>query len=328
MLELSLAVGNYDRTRAIFDGRVAIEGCRVHAVALEPEEASHRAFRHQDFDVSELSLGSHMVATARGTSTYVGIPAFVSRLFRHSAIYIRTDRGISGPADLRGKVIGVPEYQTTANVWVRGFLQHEHGVHPRDIKWRRGGVETPGRGERSPLTLPPDIELLQIPGDRTLSDMLERGEIDGIVGARAPSCFTRGAPNVDRLFPDYPAVEEAYFRKTGIFPIMHIVGIRRTLLEQHPWLAASVYKAFIQSKELCMRALGEIAQLSTSQPWSVAEHERLQRVMGKDYWSYGAEANRNGLDMLARFAFEQGMTSRQFAIDELFAHSTLDHSKI
>jgi 4,5-dihydroxyphthalate decarboxylase len=328
MLDLSLAVGNYDRTRAIFDGRVTIEGCRLHAVAIEPEEASHRAFRHQDFDVSELSLGSHMVATARGSTAYVGIPAFVSRLFRHSAIYVRTDRGIASPADLKGKVIGVPEYQTTANLWVRGFLQHEYGVQPRDITWRRGGVETPGRGERAPLTLPPDIEIAQIPADRTLSDMLEKGEIDGIVGARAPSCFQRGAPHVERLFPDYRTVEEAYFRKTGIFPIMHLVGIRRSLLEQHPWLAVSVYKAFVQAKDLCMRALGEIAQLSTSLPWSVAEHERMQRLMGKDYWSYGVEANRAGLALLARFAFEQGMTARELAVDELFAAATRDLSKI
>jgi 4,5-dihydroxyphthalate decarboxylase len=328
MVEISLAVGNYDRTSAILDGRVAIEGCQVHAVGIEPEEASHRAFKHQEFDVSELSVGSHMVATARGSPPYIGLPAFVSRAFRHSAIYIRTDRGIGGPADLKGKLVGVPEYQTTANVWVRGFLQHQHGVHPREIKWRRGGVETPGRGERSPLTVPPDIQLTQIPPDRTLSDMLETGEIDGIVGARAPSCFRRGAPNVSRLFPNYPAAEEAYFRETGLFPIMHIIGIRRSLLKQHPWLAVSVYKAFYQAKDLCMRSLGEIAQLSTSLPWSVAEHERLQSFMGLDYWSYGVEANRAGLDMLAQFAFEQGMTAHRLSVDEMFAPSTLELSKI
>jgi 4,5-dihydroxyphthalate decarboxylase len=328
VLELSVAVGAYDRTRAILDGSTRIEGCEVHAVALEPEEASHRAFKGQEFDVSEISLGSHMVTLARGEAPYVGVPAFVSRLFRHSGIYIRDDRGIARPQDLKGKTIGVPEYQTTANVWIRGILQDDYGVHPRDIKWRRGGVEVPGRGERASLILPPEIDLSQIPADRTLSDMLEKSEIDGIIGARAPSCFRRGADNVVRLFPAYQAVEEEYFRRTGIFPVMHIVGIRRTLAERHPWLAVSVYKAFLAAKERCMRALGEIAQLSTSQPWSVAEHERLQHLMGDDYWSYGVVENRHGLDTLARYAFEQGLTSRRLDVGEMFARSTIETAKI
>ena len=328
MLELSVAVGAYDRTRAVLDGSAPIEGCEVHAVALEPEEASHRAFKGPEFDVSEISLGSHMVTVARGDPPYVGIPAFVSRQFRHSGIYIRTDRSIARPGDLKGKVIGVPEYQTTANIWVRGILQDDYGVHPRDIKWRRGGVETPGRGERSPIALAPEIELTQIADGRTLSDMLESGEIDGIMGARAPSCFRRGAPHVARLFPDYQTVEEAYFGRTRIFPVMHIIGVRRTLAERHPWLAASVYKAFLAAKDKCMRALGEIAQLSTSQPWSVAEHERLQRLMGRDYWSYGVAENRHGLETLARYAFDQGLTSRRLSVEDMFARSTLDFSRI
>ena len=233
-LSISLSVCDYDRTRAIFDGRAAIEGCDVNAVALEPEESFHRAFKYREFDVTEISLSSHTMTTARGEAHYVGIPAFVSRLFRHSSIYIRTDRGIRRPEDLKGKVIGLPEYQMTANVWVRGILQDQHGVHPRDIRWRNGGLEEPGRQERAALKLPPDIELESIAVDRTLSDMLEKGEIDGLLSARAPSCFLRGAANVDRLFPDYPAVEEAYFDKTRIFPIMHAIGVRRSLAEAHP----------------------------------------------------------------------------------------------
>lgn len=328
MLELSLAVGNYDRTRAVLDGSAPIEGCKVYAVALGPEEASHRAFKSQDFDVSEISLGSHMVALSRGGAPYVGIPAFVSRLFRHSGVYVRADRGIARPEDLAGKMIGVPEYQTTANVWIRGILEDEHGVRPRDIRWRRGGVEMPGRGERTPLALPPGIELEQIPDGRTLSDMLEKGEIDGIFGARAPSCFRRGAPGVARLYPDYQRVEEAYYRRTRIFPIMHIVGIRSSLVERHPWLSVSVFKAFLLAKDRALAALGEIAQLATSQPWSVAEHERLQALMGKDYWSYGVAENRHVLETLVRYAFAQGLTQRPLAVDEIFAHSTLESAKI
>lgn len=327
-LQVSLAAGDYDRTRAIFDGRVRIEGCEVAAVQLEPEEAFHRAFKFQDFDISEISLSSYTMTTARGDSHYLAIPAFVSRLFRHSGIYIRTDRGINRPQDLKGKTIGLPEYQITANVWIRGILQDEYGVKPSDIKWRRGGLEDAGRDERAPIELPPDIDLADIPTDRTLSDMLASGKLDGLVSARAPSCYLNGAPNVDRLFPDYPKVEEAYFRKTGIFPIMHCIGIRRSLAEKHPWLATSVYKAFLQAKEYCMKELGQIGHLSTSLPWSIAENDRLKKFMGADYWSYGVEPNRHVLETLVRYSYEQGLSVRKLEVDEMFARSTYDLSKI
>src|SRR6516164_5270347 len=192
-LSLSLAVCDYDRTRAIFGGRAAVEGCDITAVPLEPEEAFHRAFKFSEFDISEISMSSYTMTAARGEAHYIAIPAFVSRLFRHSGIYIRTDRGIRGPQDLKGKTIGLPEYQMTANVWVRGILQEEYGVKPSDIKWRRGGLEEAGREERARINLPPEIELIQVPHDRTLSQMLAAGEIDGLVSARAPSCFLAGA---------------------------------------------------------------------------------------------------------------------------------------
>jgi 4,5-dihydroxyphthalate decarboxylase len=230
-LQVSLAVGDYDRTRAIFDGRARIEGCEVAAVQLEPEEAFHRAFKFQEFDISEISLSTYTMMTARGDSHYLAIPAFVSRLFRHSGIYIRTDRGINRAHDLKGKMIGLPEYQITANVWIRGILQDEYAIKPSDIKWRRGGLEEAGRDERAPIKLSPAIDLADVPTCRTLSDMLASGELDGIISARAPSCYLSKVPNVDRLFPDYPKVEEEYFRRTGIFPIMHCIGIRRSLAE-------------------------------------------------------------------------------------------------
>ena len=327
-LQVSLAVGDYDRTRAIFSGAAPIEGCDVAAVALEPEEAFHRAFKFQDFDISEISLHSCMMTTARGDCPYVAIPAFVSRLFRHSGIYIRSDRGIARAQDLKGKTIGLPEYQITANVWIRGILKDEYGVAPSDIRWRRGGLEDPGRDERASIALPPEIDLKAIPEHRTLSDMLAAGELDGLISARAPSCFLAGAPHVARLFPDYPATEEAYFRKTGIFPIMHAIGIRRSLVEQHPWLAVSVYKAFLKAKDLCMHELGQIGHLATSLPWSVAEYDRLRRVMGEDFWSYGVEPNRHVLETLARYSHDQHLSVRQLPVDEMFATSTYDLSKI
>jgi len=327
-LELSLAVCDYDRTRAIFDGRAPIEGCDVTAVALEPEESFHRAFKFQEFDVTEISMSSYLLSLARGEAHYVAIPAFVSRLFRHSSIYIRTDRGIKAPADLKGKTIGVPEYQMTANVWVRGMLEEEYGVKSADMKWRRGGLEEPGREERARIKLPAEIDYAAVPTDRSLSDMLAKGELDGIFSARAPSCYLRGAPNVARLFPDYPAVEEAYFKKTKLFPIMHAVGIRRSLTEKYPWLAVSVYKAFIKAKALCLHELGQIGHLATTLPWPVHEYDRVRQFMGEDFWPYGAHENRHALETLARYSFQQGLSARQVPLEQMFAKSSYDLSKI
>jgi 4,5-dihydroxyphthalate decarboxylase len=328
VLQISLSTSDNDRTRAIFDGRAPIEGCDVNSVSLGPEESFHRAFKYNEFDVSEISLSSYTMTAARGDSHYVGIPAFVSRVFRHSGIYIRTDRGIREPQDLKGKTIGVPEYQLTANVWIRGILQDEYGVLPRDIVWRRGGLEEPGRTERAAISLPDEIDLKAIPSDRNLSDMLARGELDGMFSARAPSCYLRGSPHVARLFEDYPNAEEAYFRKTGIFPIMHLIGVRRSLAEKHPWLPVSIYKAFLKAKELCMHEMGEIGHLAASLPWGVYEYQRTRRAMGPDFWSYGVEANRHVLDTLCRYSHEQGLSMRRLAVDEMFAPSTYDLSKI
>lgn len=327
-VQLSLAVCDYDRTRAIFDGRAKIEGCDVTAVALEPEESFHRAFKFNEFDISEISLSSYMMTTARGEAHYVAIPAFVSRLFRHGGIYIRTDRGIRDPRDLKGRTVGLPEYQMTANVWIRGMFEDEYGVKPNDIKWRRGGLEEPGRQERAKITLPADVDYAAISEHRTLSDMLANGEIDALLSARAPSCFVGGAPHVGRMFPDYRAVEEAYFCKTRIFPIMHAVGIRRSLVERHPWLAVSVYKAFLKAKALCMKELGQIGHLATSLPWSVAEYDRVRKVMGEDFWSYGVAENHHVLEALTRYSFAQGLSPRKLSVDEMFAPSTYELSKI
>jgi 4,5-dihydroxyphthalate decarboxylase len=327
-LALSLAVGLYDRTFAIFDGQAPIEGCAINAVPLLPEEAFHRAFKHHEFDITEMSLSSHTVRVARGDAHYVGVPAFTSRVFRHSGIYIRTDRGVRRPEDLNGKVVGVPEYQQTANVWIRGILQDEHGIAAKDIAWRSGGIEEPGRGERTPIKLPAEIDLQEVPRERTLSDMLAKGEIDAMMTARAPSVFTRGTPNVDRLFPDYVPVEAAYFERTKIFPIMHLIGIRRSLVEQHPWLPVSVFKAFAKAKEMALEDLGLIGHLATTLPWPVAELERARRLMGHDFWSYGIDANRHVLETLMRYTLEQGLVSQRLPVEALFAPSTLDLSKV
>ena len=325
---ITIACGDYDRTRAIKDGRVRVEGCDVTYIPLEPEEVFFRTFRYEEFDVSELSFSSYLRITDSGNSSYIGIPAFVSRVFRHSGIYIRTDRGIRTPADLKGKTIGVPEYQITAVVWMKGILQDEYGVRPTDIHWRQGGQEQPGRGERTALAPIPGLDLQSIPSDKTLSSMLEAGELDALFTARAPSCFVRGAPNVGRLFSDYRNVEKAYYKKTGMFPIMHLVGIRKSLVERHPWLATSLYKAFVEAKTYAMKEVREINALPVTLPWLEAEALETMALMGEDFWRYGVEENRKDIEALARYSHEQGLVKKRLAVEDLVARSTLEISKI
>jgi 4,5-dihydroxyphthalate decarboxylase len=325
-LRLTLAAGYYDRTIPIFDGRAPIEGCDVNWIGLAPEETFHRAFGYHEFDVTEMSLCSHSLTTARGDAEYIGIPAFVSRVFRHSGIYVRTDR-IRRAEDLKGATIGMPEYQQTANVWVRGILSDDFGIGRADAKWRTGGLDEPGRAERTPITLPEDVDLQQIPKDRTLSQMLESGEIDAIFSPREPSSVERKAPNVGRLYPDYLPVEEAYYRRTRIFPIMHLIGIRRELAEQNPWLPVSVYKAFLKAKAIALEELRLIGAAAATLPWCVAELTRTRALMGEDFWNYGLEGDRTTLATFLRYGQEQGLINRPIEPAELFAPSTLDLSK-
>jgi len=267
-LRISLGCGDYDRTRPILDGRIAIEGCELAAMPLTPEESFFRAFRHQAFDVAELSLSTYVMTTARGTCPYIAVPAFVSRSFRHSAIYIRRDRGIARPDDLRGKRIGVPEYQVTAAVWARAILAEDYGVQPADMAWVSGGVEEPGRLEKVALALPPGVSLNRAPEGRRLSEMLAAGDIDALMVPRAPSCFDAGHPDVGRLFDDPAGAAAAWFRRTGIFPIMHVIGIRRSLAEAHPWLPQSVFKAFAAARDAAMERLHDTRRLPSPCPSS------------------------------------------------------------
>jgi len=325
---MTIACGNYDRTRPIMDGRVKVEGCAVTCLPLYPEEIFFRAFRYHEFDVCELSFSSYLRTVADGTSAYMGIPAFVSRIFRHSGIYIRRDAGIAAPADLRGKRVGLPEYQITAVVWMRGMLQHEYGVMPADIHWRSGGQEEPGRGERTPLKPIPGLDLRPIGDGRTLVGMLRDGELDALFTARPPSSFLRGEPHIGRLFPDTRQAEMAYFKKTGLFPIMHLVGIRKTLLARYPWLATSVYKAFCEAKALAMIDLRDVNALMVTLPFLEAETLATMAAMGEDFWRYGVNENRREIDALTGYAHEQGLIDRKLAIEELFAPSMFELSKV
>ena len=327
-LQLSVAVGDYDRMRPLVDGTVQIDAVDPQYMLLEPEEIFFRAFRHEDFDICELSMSSYSVKTAAGNCPYVAIPVFPSRTFRHTSIYIRTDRGIAKPADLKGRRIGTPEYQVTANVWVRMFLEEDHGVKPSDVTWVRGGYEDPGRVEKITLNLPADVRVEDAPEGKTISGMLAAGEVDAVIGPRAPSCFDRGDPNVGYLFADPKAAAEDWYRRTKLFPIMHLLGIRRALAERHPWLPASVFKAFAKSKTVALARLGDVAATKVTLPF-VEEHLRAVRaLMGEDFWPYGLEPNRHALERFLRQHHAEGLSSRLLAPEDLFHPSALEMHKI
>ncbi len=325
---ITVACGSYDRTLPIRDGRIPIEGCDINFIPMEPEEVFFRSLRYEEFDVSELSFSSYLMLTSRGECPYVAVPAFISRVFRHAAIYIRTDRGIKRPEDLKGRLVGVPEYQITAAVWARGMLEEEYGVKPSDIRWRTGGLEETGRDERTPLALDNGVEVKAIGEHQTLCAMLDAGEIDALITARNPSSYLRGAANVDRLFPDYPAVEQAYFRKTGLFPIMHIIGVRKRLVEQHPWLAASVYKAFSLARDFAAKDLAQRGQLRVIMPWVEADVDRVRKIMGDNYWPYGIKENIKSIEAILRYAWAQGLLARKLTPEEIFAKSTIEVSRL
>src|SRR3982074_3415553 len=274
---ITIACGNYDRTRPIRDGRVKVEGCETTYLPLYPEEIFFRAFRYQEFDVSELSFSSYIRTVAAGTSDYVGIPAFVSRLFRHSGIYVRADGGLRQPKGRKRKGIGLREYQIAGVVWMRDIMQHEYGVKPTDIHWRSGGQEEAGRDERTPLKPIHGLDLKPIGKEQTLVGMLRDGELDALFTARGPSSSLRGEPHIKRLFPNTREAERAYYEKTRMFPIMHLVGIRKELVQKYPWLPSSVYKAFCEAKALAMIDLLDVNALMVTHPWLIAETEETDR---------------------------------------------------
>ncbi len=327
-LNLSFACWDYDRIRPLTDGSVQPKGMELNWLNTPVEEIFFRMMRHQEFDLAELSLSSYLISRDRGFPKFTAIPVFMSRFFRHSGIYIHTKSGIKEPADLKGKRIGIPEYQLTACLWIRGILKEEYGVSPENVYWFTGGEETPGRIEKVPIQLPPAIKIQPIAEDRTLNQMLENGEIDALIAPRAPSGFLKGSPHVKRLFEDYQAVEQDYYRRTGIFPIMHVVAVKDDILEQHPWVAANLYQAFVEAKQIMYEGYRQTAALKVTLPWFANEWEKTTKLMGSDFWPYGLEPNRKTLEAAVRYSFDQGMISRKFEIEELFAPSTLEQHTI
>jgi 4,5-dihydroxyphthalate decarboxylase len=327
-LQLSMACSNYDRTRALFDGRVAVDGIELNCLSLPIEEIFFRMLRHLEFDVAEMSLSSYTVSLFTENPKFIAIPVFPSRFFRHSCIFIHRDSGIREPRDLIGKRVGVPEYQMTAGVWIRGILSDEYQVPVASVTYLHGGEEEPGRPEKLRLNLPPEIRLEPIPAGKTLSAMLAAGEIDALYTARMPSSFVHGSGKVRRLFENYPKVEQEYYAKTRIFPIMHTVVIRRDVYEKSRWVAQSLYKAFVKVLQLAYAELYDSGALSTMLPWLTQHVEETRALMGTDFWPYGLELNTHTLATFLRYSFEQGLSKRHLKPEELFAPESLESFKV
>ena len=320
---LSIAMGDYDRTRPIHDGRVKIDGVNPITQLLSPEEMFFRAFRQEAFDVSELSFSSYCVKRAQESSPYVAIPVFLSRAFRHSSIYIRTDKGIRDPSGLKGRRIGIAEWQLTANVWARGILE-DYGVTPADIKWVRGGMHTPGRPEKIAVSLPDDVDMTAAPEGATLDQMLRDGEIEGFIGPRSLQCFDEGYPNVGRLFSNGIEAASDHYARTKIFPIMHVLGLRQSIADAHPWLPGALLKAFTRSKALAQEALADTSATKVTMPFVEDTLTTARNLIGPEIWTYGVPGNEHVLDAFLDMHHRQGLSARRLAIEELFHPATFE----
>jgi 4,5-dihydroxyphthalate decarboxylase len=322
-LQLSLACGLYDRTLPLVDGAAAPDGIDLNFLAVPPGELFRRQARHAEFDVSEFSLSTYAMLQARGDRRLVAIPVFPSRMFRHAYIFVNSRAGIREPRDLVGRRIGTMEYQQTAAVWMRGLLEHEYAVPPDSVTWYFGGYDEPAPfTARVPVELPPGVRAQTIPSEASLNQMLVDGEIDALMGARPPRAFREGAPGVARLFPNPQQVELDYYRRTGIFPIMHTVVVKREIYERAPWVAVSLYKAFVEAKAIGHQRLTLSNAVHCSLPWLLLQLEELQATMGSDPFPYGLDENRAVLETFLQYALEQGLLERALTVDELFAPET------
>lgn len=326
MITVTLACGDYDRARPLLDGRVKVEGARIAAVRLPSEQTFPRAVTRAEFDVTELSLASQLVQISRGEAAYVALPVPIARAFRHGCIYLRADAGIAAPKGLEGRRVGIPEYGMTMGLWLRGILADQHGVEVNGIAWRTAGTNVAGRKERLPLELSAGMDVRPLPEGATLDAALLAGEIDAILSPTPPSSFAAGDPRVVRLFPDPRAAAEAWHRATGFFPTMHLVGIRRDVLERAPHLARAVFDAFVEAKRVA-EAEWEAALASSSPatmfPFLAEEWAAMRALLGADPWRYGFGANRAEFATLGRWAHQQHLARRAMAPEEMFAAATL-----
>lgn len=320
---MTLACWDYDRTLALASGDVRPRGVDLTYLTLPVEETFFRMLRFREFDAAEMSLSSYVLSLlGADPAPFIAIPAFTSRAFRHNGIYVHARSGIDTPDALRGRTVGVAEYQLTANVWIRGILAEHYGVPPESVRYRTGGLHAPGREAKVAHEAPPGVDIAPIPPGATLSGLLASGEIDAIYSPRTPRAFHEG--HARRLFADPRAEEEKYFAATGIFPVMHVVVLRRELYEARPWLARSLFDAFEESRRRAAERLIETAASQCMLPWLYAEAERAAGLMGADFWTYGLAGNEAALSTFLHYSFSQGLAARPLSPRDLFAPETTE----
>lgn len=332
-IKLSAGIWDYDRIRPLIDGFVKTEGLDIDWILLPPSETIYRMLQFKEFDVSEVSLSGYLLSHEKNDEPFVAIPVFPVRAFRHRSIYINTKSGIEAPKDLKGKVAGTPRYRQTASVWIRGMLSDEYGIKNESLSYIVGGTNQRERewkyweGETQGPSWREDVKIETMPSGRNLSDMLENGDIDVLYSASEPKCFVKGSSNVKRLFPDYVTTERKYYEKTGIFPIMHVVVIRKDVYKKNKWIASTLFKAFSESKKKLYDEIynpGGTAATKYILPWALPEIERTKLIMGEDFWPYGVEQNRKCIETFSRYSFEQGLARKIFRADDLFTYETIE----
>lgn len=326
-LPLTLAVDDYDQVRDLLTGRVVAEGIRLRCLQLRVEEIFHRFTRHAEWDVSEMSAGRYLSLVSRGDRSFTAIPVFPSRVFRHGSIYLRAGSGINRPADLAGRAVGVPEWAQTATVYARGMLVDDHGLDVASIRWVQAGLHQPGRVEPVPIDLPGGVRVQPAP-DRSLDGLLAAGEVDAVISAHPPQAFVDGDGSVVRLLPDHVAAEREYWQRTGIFPIMHMVCLRREIVEQHPWIAANLTSAFEEAKRRSVVRVRETAASRLPLPWAATYAADAASFFEGEYWPYGVEANRRTLEAFVRYATAQGVAARAVDVEDLFWPTTLTTCRV
>jgi 4,5-dihydroxyphthalate decarboxylase len=327
-LDLSLALSDNPNTRPLLDGRVAAEGIRLVSTALHPSEMFWRQLKFAEFDVSEMSMSSLTIATSRGPTPWVALPVFTTREFFHTRMLVRSDAGIETPADLRGKRVGVPEFQQTAAIWGRGVLQHEFGVTTPEIEWFMERPADKSHGGATRSAKPPGVTIHQIPPSTNIGEMLIKGDLDAtLLYLTNPNLVDRSRidlskdPRVRPMFADREAEGRRYYAKTGIYPINHTVVVRRTLLEQHPWLALNLYSAFMAAKgEVVQRGEAYLRNYFTTGLIG----DDVRRALAHDPMAYGVRAARPVLETIAQYVHEQGLATRRVGLEEIFAPSTMD----
>jgi 4,5-dihydroxyphthalate decarboxylase len=332
-LSLSMAGYNLDRTRALFDGLVKVDGCDFQIEEQGIGDLNTHVFSGpQTLDVTEIGLHPFMLAYANeGFRDYSLLPIYPIRTFRHKSIFIRTDRGIRKPADLRGRKVATPGFSSTSLTWLRGIMQHEYGLRPEAIQWfvsaKDSSAEAAGKVSKQESLVLKGLSVSKGPEGKDESDMLESGEVDALFHAAEPRAYIEGHPKIARLFPDFRKTERAYFKKTGIFPIMHAVAIRNTLVDQHPWLPKAVFKAYSQAKQIMYDRLKKMGWATISLPWAAQEIEETHALMGENFWPYGIEPNRKTLEALFQYSYEQGLCSRKLTIEDVFHPASIELSE-